>query len=85
RAARLRQPVHIEDVLEDPTYSRTKSQRRLGYRSVLAVPLLRDGDPIGVFALMRNHVESFSEKQVELVTTFADQAAIAIENTRLLT
>src|SRR6185436_2049201 len=75
--------VQIADVLEDPDYKMHDMQQAAGYRTVLGVPLLRDGQVIGVFALTRNEVRPFTDRQIELVRTFADQAAIAIENTRL--
>jgi signal transduction histidine kinase len=75
--------IHIPDVLEDKEYTSWDSQRIGGYRSVLGVPLLREGDPIGVIGLTRNKPRAFSEQHIELLQTFADQAAIAIENVRL--
>ncbi len=83
RVALERRTVQIEDVLADPDYRLQEQQRIEGYRSLLGVPLLRDGIVIGVFALWRNRVDGFTDKQIELVTTFADQAVIAIENVRL--
>ena len=78
-------PVQIPDVLADPEFTFTEVARIGGMRTMLGVPLLRDGVPMGVFVLSRRAVRPFSDKQIELVQNFSAQAVIAIENARLLT
>ncbi len=75
--------VQIPDVLVDPDYAYPEQQRAGGYRTLLGVPLLRSGEAIGVLFLGRKTANSFTDKQIDLVSTFADQAVIAIENVRL--
>ena len=84
RAALEGKTIHLPDCLSDPEFTFVEYQAAGKYRTDLGVPLLREGIPIGVIALMRRAVKPFTDKQIELVTTFADQAAIAIENARLL-
>ncbi|MGC1689799.1 MAG: PAS-domain containing protein [Pseudolabrys sp.] len=83
RAALERRAVLIPDVLQDPEYALNEGQKIAGYRTTLGIPLLREDTLIGVFSIARTRVEAFTDKEIELATTFADQAVIAIENARL--
>ena len=76
--------MQISDVLADPEFAATRYQTGAKYRSALSVPLLREGETIGVLALNRSEVKPYTDAQIELVTNFAAQAVIAVENTRLL-
>ena len=84
RVALEGRPIHIPDVLADPEFRGTEYEHVFGFRTLLGVPLLREGMTIGTFSLARDQVNPFTDKQIELVTTFADRAVIAIENAQLL-
>jgi len=83
RAIQEKKPIQISDVLADPEHTNQEAAKIGGVRSVAAVPMFKDNEQIGVVAVYRREVRPFTEKQIELVQTFADQAVIAIENVRL--
>ncbi|WP_050425990.1 GAF domain-containing protein [Bradyrhizobium tropiciagri] len=83
RVVMERRAVHIPDVLQDPEYTYSAGQKAVGFRTLLGIPLLREDALIGIFAITRTRAEPFTTKEIELATTFADQAVIAIENARL--
>ncbi|MGB7101077.1 MAG: GAF domain-containing protein, partial [Xanthobacteraceae bacterium] len=83
RAALTRQVARIDDAWTDPLYEKKDDAKLGGVRSMIGVPLMRDGEPIGAIALARGRVEPFNDREIDLVATFADQAVIAIENVRL--
>ena len=83
RAAISRQVARIDDAWSDPLYEKKHEAKVGGIRSIIGIPLMREGEPIGVIALARGRIDPFSDREIELVTTFADQAVIAIENVRL--
>jgi GAF domain-containing protein/CheY-like chemotaxis protein len=82
-AAATKRPYQVEDAVSDPQYGRRDIQRVGRYRTLLSVPIMREGECIGVLTLGRTEVRKYSDKEIELVTSFADQAAIAMENVRL--
>ena len=83
RAAMTGQVAPIDDAWNDPLYEKKEDAKVGGHRSMIGVPLMREGQPVGVIGLSRSRVDPFAEREIRLVTTFADQAVIAIENVRL--
>jgi GAF domain-containing protein len=84
RAAITRQVIRIDDLLSDPLYKQKEESKVEGNRSMIGVPLMRDGEPVVVIGLGRRRIDPFGDREIELATTFAAQAMIAIENARLL-
>ena len=84
RAAMTRQVVRIDDLLSDPLCEKKEEAKVEGYRSMIGVPLMRDGEPVVVIGLGRRRIDAFGDREIELATTFAAQAMIAIDNARLL-
>jgi adenylate cyclase len=78
-----RRVVHVHDVLDDPTYSAWELQRAGGYRTILGVPMLRDAQVVGLFVVWRNEVRPFTDEEISVLSTFADQAVLAIDMLRL--
>ena len=76
--------MHLPDVLADPDYERTESQRLGGFRTILGVPMLSEDEVIGVISLWRRNVDPFAVREIEVATTFAAQGAIAIRNANLM-
>jgi len=83
RVASERRAVHVPDVMQDPQFTYKEATKLAGARTMLGIPLQREDTLVGIFVLARRHVEPFTDKEIELVATFADQAVIAIENARL--
>src|SRR6516225_6351825 len=84
RAILTREVAHIPDATADPEYA-LRAVLQTGWRTMLSVPILQDGNPVGAITVTRREVEPFSQGQIDLLKTFADQAVIAIENVRLFT
>ena len=84
RALMELQPVQIVDVLADPEYTLLDAQREAGFRTILAIPLMNEGNPIGVLSMWRTRVDPFSDAEIRLLTTFAEQAAVTMRLARVL-
>ena len=79
-----RRATQITDVLADPDYGLTDAQRAAGYRTMMGVPMLLDGEVVGVLSVWRTQVDPFSDRAVEVLTTFAAQAALAVRTVDLI-